>query len=74
MPVAPKTASHPDNQTLTLPEVAIRLGISPRHIRELARDGRLPVPCLRIGKRLVVPRRAVERFLEGESPTGRRAA
>lgn len=74
MPALPKTISHPDNQTYTLPEVAIRLGTSPRHVRELARDGRLPVPVLRVGKRVVVSRRAVERFLDSGTPVEDTAA
>ena len=67
MPVQPKSASHPDNRTLTLDQTAIWIGTSPRHMRDLARDGKLPFPVLRIGKRLMVSREAVERFLNGET-------
>lgn len=48
--------------TLTVPEVARRLGISRGLAYQLARRGELPV--LRLGKRLVIPRKAFDRLLE----------
>lgn len=47
---------------LTLPEVAERLGISRNFAYELARRGEIPV--IRFGKRLLVPRIALEKRLE----------
>ena len=59
------------SMTLTIPELAVVLGISRNLAYALARDNRLPVPVLRLGRRLVVPRAAVEKLLlEGPSPDG----
>lgn len=52
-----------DSLTMTIPEVARALGISRGLAYQLAREGKIPV--LRLGgKRLVIPRRALERMLE----------
>ena len=48
---------------MTVEEVAAALGISRKHAYELAAADRLPVPTIRLGKRLVVSRLAVERLL-----------
>lgn len=48
--------------TLTVPEVAKLLGIS-RNAAYLA-VSKNSIPSLRIGKRILVPRGALERFLE----------
>ena len=48
--------------TITVEEAAKELGISRALAYEMARTGRLPT--LRFGRRLVVPRRAIERLLE----------
>ena len=53
-------------QTLTVEEAAARLGISRTLAYELAKTGRLPAPVIRLGRRLVVTRRALERVLAGE--------
>ena len=49
-------------ETLSVPEAAQILGISRSLAYEMARIGKLPT--IRFGKRLVVPRRALERMLE----------
>ena len=49
-------------ETMTVPEAAKMLGISRGLAYEMARIGRLPT--IRFGKRLVIPRRALERLLE----------
>lgn len=49
--------------TLTVEEAAERLGISRTLAYELASTGRLPVPVLRLGRRIVVSRLALERVL-----------
>lgn len=49
---------------LTVPEVAVLLGISRTHAYELAARGE--IPALRLGRRIVVPRRGLERLLDGE--------
>jgi excisionase family DNA binding protein len=48
--------------TLTIEEAGELLGISRSLAYEMARNGRLPV--LRFGKRMVVPKRAIEAMLD----------
>jgi excisionase family DNA binding protein len=48
--------------TLSVTEVAEVLGVSRAHAYMLVRDGR--IPSLRLGRRLVVPRKALEAFLD----------
>ena len=55
-------ADHP--LVLTVPEAARLLGISRAHAYELV--GRKELPALRLGRRIVVPRRVLERLLNGE--------
>lgn len=50
--------------TLTVPEMARRLGIGRNTGYEVVRAGL--VPSLRLGKRIVVPRAALEKLLNGE--------
>ena len=58
-----------DRSTLTVEEAAARLGISRTLAYELARTGRLPVPVLRLGRRVLVSRLALERVLAAEQIT-----
>ncbi len=50
--------------TMTLAELAGRLDIGMTKARELARDGKLPIPTLRIGRQYRFSRRAFVRWLE----------
>jgi excisionase family DNA binding protein len=62
--------------TVTVAEAARLLGIGRETAYQQARRGRLgPIPVLRIGRRFVVPRPALERALAGELgvPTGSEA-
>ncbi len=61
----------PDRQTLTIEEVAAALGIDRSTAYALAKADRLPAPVIRLGRRMVVGRAALERALAGE--TARRA-
>jgi len=45
-----------DRLTLTVSEVAKRLGISRNLAYELAARDELPVPVIRLGRRILVPR------------------
>lgn len=57
-------------ETLTVEEAARILGIGRQVAYAQARKGWLgPVPVLRVGKRLLVPRRALERALAGDIAT-----
>ena len=53
-----------NRMTVTVEEAAEILGISRAFAYALVRKGELP--SLRLGRRLVVPRRALEQLLEGE--------
>ena len=48
--------------TMTVPEVAKVLGIGKNQAYEAVRRG--DIPCIRIGKRILVPTRALERLLQ----------
>ncbi|MCA1844399.1 MAG: helix-turn-helix domain-containing protein [Actinobacteria bacterium] len=50
---------------LTVTEAAAALGISRAHAYELVARGELP--SLRLGRRIVVPRRGLERLLDGDA-------
>jgi excisionase family DNA binding protein len=50
-------------ETLTIPEVAVLLGVGRNTLYEAARRGE--IPTLRIGRRLLVPRLALENWLTG---------
>ena len=55
-----------ERETLTVEETARRLGIGRSAAYKLAARNELPVPTLRIGKRLLIPRAALDRLLGGE--------
>ena len=55
-----------ESLTMTVEEAAAALGISRNLAYAAARDGR--IPAIRIGRRLLVPRRALERLLEVPNP------
>ncbi|MBO0755441.1 MAG: helix-turn-helix domain-containing protein [Bradyrhizobiaceae bacterium] len=52
-------------RTYSIPEVAKILGISTWSAYELAKNGKLPV--IKLGRRRVVPDRALEKMLEGNA-------
>ena len=54
--------------TVNIPDAAEILGIGRQTAYDLARQGKLPV--LRLGKRLVVPKVALERMLADAGKTG----
>ena len=53
-------------RTLDIPEVAAALGLSRGKTYALARSGMLPV--LRLGRRVVVPKAALDRLLAPADP------
>jgi excisionase family DNA binding protein len=58
-------SQHADEQlTISVPEAGRRLGLSRNSAYEAARCGQLPT--IRIGRRLLVPKRAFERMLSCE--------
>ena len=57
---------HSENRlVLTVTEAAVALGISRAHAYELVARGELP--SLRLGRRIVVPRRGLERLIDGDT-------
>jgi predicted DNA-binding transcriptional regulator AlpA len=52
--------------TATIPELAQRFGIARSSAYELAKRNQLPVPVIRLGRRLVVSRELMERVLSGD--------
>ncbi len=57
-----------DTLTMNIPEVAKALGISRGTCYSLARQGKLPVPVIKLGeRRMVVSRCAVERLLSSNN-------
>ena len=59
-----------ERATATIPEFARRFGIARSTAYELAKRDALPVPVIRLGRRLVVSREVMERLLgvEESSP------
>lgn len=55
-----------DRLTLTIDEVAAALGIDRSTCYALAKRDALPAPVVRLGRRMVVGRVALERALAGE--------
>ncbi|MEA2497604.1 MAG: hypothetical protein QOH26_9 [Actinomycetota bacterium] len=59
-PIAPER-----RRTRTIQEFAAAAGIHPKTAYELARTGSLPVPVIRIGRKLLIPADAIEQLLVG---------
>jgi excisionase family DNA binding protein len=60
----------PARLTLTVPEVAELLGISRSSAYECVRRGE--IPSITLGRRVVIPRRALEALLSGAPATDER--
>jgi predicted DNA-binding transcriptional regulator AlpA len=58
-----------EKMVMTIPEVSATLGISRNSGYKLARCGELPVPVIKLGKRLVVSKAAIEKLLQGNGQT-----
>ena len=52
-------------RTITIPEAGAQLGISRNSAYEAAARGEIPV--IRVGKRLLVPKAAFDRLVNGET-------
>ncbi len=61
---------HDDRPTLTVTQAAELLGISRALAYELV--ARHELPALRLGRRIVVPRRALEALLDGDASSTER--
>ena len=62
--------ARPERAMATIEEVAAAFGIARSTAYELAKAGRLPVPVIRLGRRMVVPRAALDRLLAGHADPG----
>lgn len=63
-----------ERDTLTLAELASRMGIGKTRAYELAQKNELPIPALRIGREYRFSHRALERWLDsGASDSGNAA-
>lgn len=60
------TVTEVERLTMTLPEFAKATGCSRGLIYDLAKRDKLPVQVIRLGRRMVLSRRAVEKLLNGE--------
>jgi excisionase family DNA binding protein len=61
----------PPPRTMTIPEFAAVVGIPESTAYELAAKDALPVPVLRLGRRVKVSRAAVEALLAARKPAAR---
>jgi excisionase family DNA binding protein len=59
-------SGRPERATVTLTEAAAYLGIARSTAYQLASEDRFPVPIIRLGRRVVVSRAALERLVSGE--------
>jgi excisionase family DNA binding protein len=59
---------HPLSRTLNIEQAGAMLGISRPTAYKLARANQFPVPVIRVGKRLVVSREAVDELLGRRKP------
>lgn len=57
--------------TLNIETVAVRLGINRSTAYELARRDELPVPVIRLGRRMVVSRHALDALLNATNEAGK---
>ena len=67
-------ANWSERETLNLPELVPIFGVNRTTIYELAARDALPVPVIRIGKRRVVSRRAVEQVLSAQHGSAENSA
>ena len=58
-----------ESRTVNIETAAKMLGISRGLAYELVSIGKFPVPVIRLGRRLVVPREPLDRLLQSDSPT-----
>jgi len=56
-------------QTVDIERFARLLGINRSTAYDLARRDQLPVPVIRLGRRMVVSRRALDHLLDGHHPS-----
>lgn len=65
---ATQTDTRPLSRTVTVIYAAAVLGVGRSSAYRLIREGTFPLPTIRIGRRVVVPRDALDRLLEDGAP------
>jgi excisionase family DNA binding protein len=55
-----------ERATYTVADAAVRLGIDKLTLYSAIRRGESPFPTIRVGRRLLIPKAALDRLLEGE--------
>ena len=55
-----------ERATYSVADAATRLGVDKLTLYAAIRRGDSPVPVIKVGRRLLVPARALDRLLEGE--------
>jgi excisionase family DNA binding protein len=63
VPSTAAPATLPPSETVSVEVAAARLGLSRTKAYALARQNALPVPALRLGRKVVIPVRALDRVL-----------
>jgi len=58
-----------DSLVMSIPEFAHACSISRGLAYKLARENKLPIPVIQLGRRLVLSRRAVKALLDGKKGT-----
>lgn len=54
-------------RTLSVEEAAEELGIGRRTLYQMIREGRCPVPVLVMGRRIRIPRRRLDEYIDGDA-------
>ncbi len=63
MTTAPSDPDHVERLALTVEQAARAIGVSPRKFRELLLNKDAGIPVVRLGRRLVVPKNALQEWL-----------
>lgn len=58
--------SKPEAETISVEEAAQRLGIGRALAYDLVKRNEFPVPVIRLGRRIVIARRAIDKLLDGQ--------
>jgi excisionase family DNA binding protein len=67
-------ASAPETGTVSVRQAAARLGVCHETVYDQIRAGRFPIPVIRVGKRILIPAKPLERIVSGEGETAGAAA
>lgn len=60
------STNEPESRTVTIAEAARQLGVATSFLYRLVQRGDCPFPILRLGRRVVVSRQVLDRYLAGD--------